>query len=249
MQFTLAISPKIIAQRLLWGVLLLTLLSIPVQIGKYIYGYRADWTRMINLDREMNLPTWYTALMLAFCAVLLGAIASGKKRQDDRYSRYWRILAIIFWGLAIDEVFSLHEILIIPDLAKTLNLPGIWRSTWVIPGTIVVIVFVQKYWKFVKHLPPSSRRHFLWAALFYIGGALGMEMVGSQYASWEGQQNLIYALLATLEEVMEMIGVIIFIYGLLHYLGQWAKDLQVQIQISDGLSKAKSTNPTNLNKI
>ena len=76
-----------------------------------------------------------------------------------------------------------------------------------------------------------------------------MEMVGSQYAYWDGQQNLIYALLATLEEVMEMIGAIIFIYGLLHYLGQWAKDLQVQIQISDGLSKAKSTNPTNLNKI
>ena len=70
-----------------------------------------------------------------------------------------------------------------------------------------------------------------------------MEMVGSQYASWEGQQNLIYALLATLEEVMEMIGVIIFIYGLLHYLGQWAKDLQVQIQISDVLSKAKLAAP------
>ena len=46
-----------------------------------------------------------------------------------------------------------------------------------------------------------------------------MEMIGSYWTDLEGQQNLIYALMATLEEVMEMIGIIVFIYGLLSYNG------------------------------
>ena len=36
----------------------------------------------------------------------------------------------------------------------------------------------------------------------------------------------------------------IIIYGLLHYLGKWAKDLQIQIQISDVLPKVNVANPS-----
>jgi hypothetical protein len=67
------------------------------------------------------------------------------------------------------------------------------------------------------------------AAFLYIGGALGMEMVGSYIAEWQGQQNLLYALVATTEEVIEMIGIIVFIYGLLYYLGRWAKHIDIKI--------------------
>ena len=56
-------------------------------------------------------------------------------------------------------------------------------------------------------------------------------MVGSYYAELEGQQHLTYALLTSLEEAMEMIGTVVFIYGLLFYIGRWAQKLQVQIKI------------------
>ncbi|MGK7876037.1 MAG: hypothetical protein AB4426_22875 [Xenococcaceae cyanobacterium] len=229
MQFTITISPRTLTKRLTIVVLVLTAISIAIQIGKYVFNYRSDWTTLFNLDREMNLPTWYTALMLAFCALLLRAIAVGKETQRDRYYRHWKILSIIFWLLAIDEVLTIHEILIIPDLSRAL--PWIFYSVWVIPGIIAVLVFVRHYWKFTAHLPKRSRYHFILAAMLYVGGALGMEMVGGYYTGLEGQQHLTYALIATLEEVMEMMGVIFFIYGLLFYIGRWTQDLQVQVKI------------------
>ena len=67
--------------------------------------------------------------------------------------------------------------------------------------------------------------------MLYIGGALGMEMVGSYYAELEGQQHLTYALLTSLEEAMEMMGTVVFIYGLLFYIERWTQKLQVQIKI------------------
>jgi hypothetical protein len=56
-------------------------------------------------------------------------------------------------------------------------------------------------------------------------------MIGSYIAEAQGQQNLTYALVATAEEITEMIGVIIFIYGLLYYLGKWAEKINLQMSI------------------
>lgn len=233
MQLKIAISPRILTRNLIIGMLVLSVIGTGIQIGKYVFNYRADWIGMFNLDREMNFPTWYSALMLAFCALLLGAIAQGKKTQHDRFYRHWHILSNIFWFMAIDEVLTIHELLIIPDIAEALNLPWFLHSMWVIPGLIAVVIFAKQYWKFTINLPNQSRNHFVLAAIIYIGGALGMEMVGSYFAELEGQQHLTYALIAVLEEVMEMLGIIAFIYGLLFYIGRWAQDLQVQVKILD----------------
>lgn len=231
MQLKICLSPRIIVKYLIIGVVFLTLVSTGIQIGKYVFDYRADWTTMFNLDRELNLPTWYSSFMLGTCSILLKTIAIGKKRQSDRFTQDWQLLSLIFFWLAIDEVLSIHEILIIPEVSKALNLPWFLHSMWVIPGTIFVIWFVRRYWKFSFHLPYKSRQHFYLAAFLYIGGALIMEMVGSYIAEAEGQQNLIYALTATLEEVMEMIGIITFIYALLDYLRQWLDKLDLEITI------------------
>jgi hypothetical protein len=228
MKLTVSVLPKTIAKRLIIGVIILTVLGLAVQIGKYVFNYRADWTRMYNLDREMNLPTWYSALMLAFCAILLAVIAIGKKAEHNRYSLHWRFLSNIFWFLAIDEVMSIHELLIIPDLSK--HLPPIFHSFWVLPGTIAVAYFIKQYWKFTFDLPRQSRFYFILAATLYIGGALGMEIIGGVYADSEGQQNLGYALFTTVEEVMEPLGIVTFIYALLHYIGNWADNLEVQVK-------------------
>ncbi|MCF3609238.1 hypothetical protein L2E81_22680, partial [Planktothrix agardhii 1033] len=148
-----------------------------------------------------------------------------------RYFQQWKWLSIIFWLFAIDEVATIHEILIIPDIAKGLNLPPFLRSMWVIPGIILVIVFLRKYWKFWLHLPRKTRDHFILAASLYIGGALFMEMVGSVVAFYYHQQSLIYSLVAIVEEIMEMMGVIVFMYGLLVYIREWQEKINLEIKI------------------
>lgn len=232
MQLKISLSPQSIIRYLIVGVIFFTVVSTAIQISKYSYGYRADWMKLFNLDRELNFPTWYSALMIAFSALILKIIAEGKKQQSDRHTPDWQLLSLIFCWLAIDEVLSIHEILIIPEVSEALNLPWFLHSMWVIPGTIFVLWFIKRYTKFLRHLSLRSRRYFLVAALFYIGGALVMEMVGSYFAEAQGQQRLTYALIATLEEVMEMTGIVVFIYGLLDYLRQWQAKLNLEISIA-----------------
>ncbi len=102
---------------------------------------------------------------------------------------------------------------------------------WVIVGMIFVAWFIKRYAPFVRRLPSDSKKHFIIAACIYIGGALIMEMVGSHLAESQGQQYLPYALVATVEEILEMIGIVTFIYSLLYYLRDLANNIDLQIDI------------------
>lgn len=233
MQIKIAVSPRKIIKYLAIAAIFFTLISTGIQISKYVFGYREDWMDLFNLDRELNFPTWYSAFSLLFCAVLLRIIAIGKRQQSDRYARDWRLLSVIFCWLAIDEVVSIHEILIIPEVSEALNLPWFLHSMWVIPGMVFVLWFARRFSKFLRHLPPKSQQQFIASACLYVGGALVMEMIGSHFAESIGQQHLLYAAIATIEEVLEMCGIITFIYALLYYTSQWTERLNLQLDLLD----------------
>jgi hypothetical protein len=55
------------------------------------------------------------------------------------------------------------------------------------------------------------------AATIYIGGAIGVELIGSSHAELHGYENWMYSMIATLEESLEMAGLIVFIWALLNY--------------------------------
>jgi hypothetical protein len=229
MQIKIAVSPRKIVRFLMAGVIFFTLMSGGIQIGKYVFNYQDDWLDLFNVDLELNFPTWYSALMIGFCSMLLRIIAIGKKRQGDRFAPDWQLLSLIFGWLAIDEVVSIHEILIIPELSDALHLPKFLYSAWVIPGMVFVIWFTRRYSNFIQRLPSKSRQHFVLAACTYIGGALGMEMVGSYVAKSLSQQHIIYGLCTVVEEFLELTGIVIMIYALAYYLGQWVHQLDLQI--------------------
>ena len=233
MQIKIALCSGKVVKYLVIGMVFFAIVSTGVQISKYVFDFHSEWLDLFNLDRELNFPTWYSAFMLGFCALLLRIIAIGKNQQSDRFTKDWRLLSTIFGLMAIDEIISLHEIFIIPEVSEALNLPWFLHSMWVIPGMLFVVWFSQRYSKFVKHLPAKSQQHFAIAACTYIGGALVMEMVGSHFAESIGQQHILYALIATVEEILEMTGIIMFIYALLYYLSRWNSQLELQIDILD----------------
>lgn len=190
-----------------------------VQIAKYGYGYRPEWTRFWNLDREWNLPSFFSAALLGWAALLMAEAGHRCRGAEAASARAWRRLAQFFAFLAVDEWFGIHEILIIPDLAKALNLPGFLRQIWVIPAIALVVIVGLKFQRFWRQLPRPLRRSMLGALLLFFGGAIGMEMVGGAYSDLEGQQNLTYALMAVVEETMEMTGSAL--------LGHWSFKFEV----------------------
>jgi hypothetical protein len=98
---------------------------------------------------------------------------------------------------------------------------------WVIPGIAFVVFMAVAYFRFWWTLPHPTRALLGIAAALYLGGALGMEMVGSSYVVDHGQ-NLTYGVMATFEEVLEMSGVITLLYALMDYLARHAPHQHVR---------------------
>ena len=52
----------------------------------------------------------------------------------------------------------------------------------------------------------------------FLIGALGVEMLGAREADLHGHSTITYCVLFTVEEMLEMLGIILFIYALLRHL-------------------------------
>ncbi|MHC5934072.1 hypothetical protein [Nostoc sp.] len=228
------ISAKTIARRLSVTVICLTLagiLSGYFWLSEFPFPATKWFYELFSLDGEFNIPAWYSVFSLLFCSGLLKVITAIK--TQDRYFSYWKTLSWIFFYLSLDEAFSFHEILIIPSVRQSLHLNPIFFQTWVIPGAVLVGVFAFKYLKFLLHLPQKSRYLFLIAAVVYVGGALGMEMVGGVLRVDFGRRTLITFIGIFVEEFLEMVGIVIFIYALLAYLSSLKESIQLKIYISE----------------
>jgi hypothetical protein len=230
MLFMVSISPRRFAKALTIVVLCLTLASIAGQFSKYVLGYGGlfGFVRLFHTDSEGNIPAFYSSSTLLLCSILLATIASAKKRGGDRYALHWRALAIIFLFLSLDEAASIHESGT-ERLRSALDAGGLLYFTWVIPGAAFVLLFVAAYLGFLADLPAKTRRGFLVAGTTFVGGALGMEMVGGRFAESYGVQNMRYQMIATVEELLEMLGIVVFIYALMSYMDTHVGEVQVHI--------------------
>ncbi|NEQ40545.1 MAG: hypothetical protein F6K40_31680 [Okeania sp. SIO3I5] len=212
------LSPKRVFRFLIFIIIGLSITSI---IGQFFEYYtEPNYQEIIdklNVDGEYTVPSLFSSFNLLFSSVLLGLISRKKWQENDRYTGKWIGLSFIFFYLALDETISLHEQLIHP-LRKMLNATGIFYYTWVIPGLMLVVTVTLIYWKFVQDLPPKIKYLFILSGIFYVGGAIGMEMVNGYYSYLYDSEMFVYEILVTIEEFFEKLGVVVFIYALLCYM-------------------------------
>ena len=207
--------------------MLLVCISVAGQLVRYVgghdyaYGLLSPAERLFHVDQQHNIPTLFSVLLLLCSASLLGLITFLKRRQQDPDLSKWATLTVGFIYLAIDEAWSFHEMLIDPvrGLLGHDNL-GMFYSAWVIPGMAGVGILALLFLGFLLRLPSSTRWSFLAAGTIYLGGAIGIEMIGGRYGEAHGFENLTAQLITHLEESMEMAGVIVFIHALLRYLAE-----------------------------
>lgn len=196
-------------------------------------------TKIFNLGEETTIPTWYATVTLLICAILLAIIAQTKKQLGDQYTMHWFVLALIFLLLSLDEAASLHDLMNAP--AKNLvDSGGLFYFAWVIPGLGFVLIVALAYSKFILALPTKIRWLFIAAGITFVTGSIGIEMVSGyllDLQGWElmydnsaGWLGMSYAILVTLEEFLEMSGIVIFIYALLTYLSCEFKDVTIHIK-------------------
>lgn len=212
-------APKKITRFLLWIVFFLALMSIIGQVSKYFLGHGSllGFVRLFYVDLENNVPTWYSSITLLLASLILAAIAYAKKIEKDPYRYHWAVLSLLFFFLSIDEDASFHECLIEP-LKSLGQVSAFFYYAWVIPGIVLVLLFGLFYLRFLLQLPSRTVFLFFFAGFVYILGAVVVEMISGYQASRYGEKNFTYSLIITLEEILEMGGIIIFIQALIEYL-------------------------------
>ncbi|HEX6924568.1 MAG TPA: hypothetical protein VF167_04035 [Longimicrobiaceae bacterium] len=215
---TIAVRSRRIAQAFLAIVLALLLASTIGQLATYRFNNRYVRTSvdLFSLNGEANVPSWFASICLLLCAQLLAVVAVGAKRSGDRWWKHWLGLAGLFVLLSLDEIASLHELADDP-VREVLGVGGLLYWAWVVPGMLFVALVGLIHVRFVLSLPGSIRNLFILSAALYVGGAIGVEMPGGAWFEGHGR-DMVYALLWTIEETLEMLGVTMFMYALLRHL-------------------------------
>lgn len=229
----LSINSRNVSILLPSAALIILLASIAVALAGYFVGFDSKivdkMAKAFSVDRELNVPAFFSMLILVIASALLAIIAYFKSRQHAPYRWHWAILALGFLYMAFDEIGEVHEKLIEPMRAalggKDL---GVFYFAWVVPAIALVgalgFLFLRFWWR----LPVRTRALFLIAGCLYLGGAIGVELLDGKYAEIYGKKNLTYMLMSNAEESLEIAGVIAFIYALLDYLANHYKSIELR---------------------
>ena len=226
----ISVQPSTVARVLGGFTLVLVLASLAGQLSRYFAGHDFVYglVPLFDLDGERNIPTLFSVCLLAGAALLLAVIALLKNNQGAADVSRWVLLAIGFLCMAADEAWSFHEQLIEPVRGLMGGESfGIFYYAWVVPGIIMLLLVAPIFVRFLLRLPAPARYLFLSAAALYIGGVIGVELVGGAYAETHGTHNMTYSLITTVEENLEMAGVILFIYALLNYIADNYTDVSL----------------------
>ncbi|WP_426060822.1 hypothetical protein [Hymenobacter sp. B1770] len=131
--------------------------------------------------------------------------------------------------LAIDENTQIHEVVaevVRPKLASDLS--GLLYWAWVVPYFIAFVIIVAYFLPFVIRLPKKTRSLIILAGFMFVFGAVGLELAEGYFYKKYGLEHIYNELLYCVEELLEMTGVILFIYALLNHMASMNTPLLIE---------------------
>ena len=222
----------------------LLLADLGGQIATYHYGHPGvlGLVSLFDLDSETNIPSWYSSSALLMCGVVLALIAAVRRRQEDRFLTHWTVLAVGFVYLSADETAGIHEVIgpMFAGIGRWLTrhasqhfafLGAFPVYTWVLPACITVLLVGLWYVRFLLALPRRFGILFFLSAAIFLGGSIGMEVVGARHVLYYGQHDPMYGAMVALEETMEMSGIALFLVSLLAYARSEIGPIQVSVGV------------------
>ena len=227
----ITINQKSFVKVLIIILFVLTTLNIGLWIMDYLtpYPFIQKTVYLFDFDSEANIPTLYSTLLILTNAAILLFIGYSNKIVQMKNYRQWFMWAYLFAYVGIDESAQIHEKMM--DLMKNyIQTSGYLYFSWIIPGTILVMIFVLLNIKFLRSLPTTTLKYFLVSGCIYLVGAIGVEAIGGFYVSTFNGQSFSYRMITTAEEFLEMLGLIIFIYGLLNHLSERFKGFTIRFK-------------------
>ena len=179
------------------------------------------WLVVFDLDKEWNVPTIFSALLLFAASGLLAMIAAECRHIRASGFRHWITLAVIFFFLGTDELFSIHNSAkrLVPVWFRHIGLLNLrWDLRWVVIGIPAMLIIVVLFIPFILRLPRRTACGIVIAGIVYVGATVGLEMIGGWWIGKHTRNNWTYSGLMVIEETFEMVGALIFVAVLLAYI-------------------------------
>lgn len=235
----LSYRPERVRGALLGVAIVLTGLSIVAQLLTGPTGAALDsdyygLSLLFNSAAEPSVANLYSALLLVVCAVMAGLCASAKRERGEPYALHWAGLALVFAFMALDEGASLHEASI-PPLRSALDAHGLLFNAWVVPWGIAILGLVV-YARFFRDLPRRIRSPLTLAAIAFVAASLGLEMVEGLLIDTYENTGLPFAIAITVEELVEMCALAVFVYALLIELAASVGSVRLEPAVATRLS-------------
>ena len=210
-----------------------------------VYGLYA----LLDLNGDSSVPTWYAAFTLLLCAGLLALHGHYSRQRGDANAFHWRLLALVFALMSVDEVARIHEVVgsflgaqIKPAVGE---LNGFFHFDWVAAGMAFTLVVALFYIPFLLRLPRRVAGRLMLAGAVFVGGALVVEIFNARTQYLLDVHSVYYQMGTVVEECLEMLGIAIFADVLIRHLADDTKhtavDVLFTIADSDGLGKVSQT--------
>ena len=164
---------------------------------------RWSWTihQLFDLDREANIPTWYSTVLLfsvSLSSLGIYMLNSGQKHKQ----KFWSIFSYVYCFLSLDEGGHIHE-----------NVTRVTSIKWVfIYAPFAGAFFLICVYQLVKSNNKKLCDWILGGLVIYALGGLGFECISYVFRPLPPLlQNLEFVL----EEGLEMVGTIMVLTGCL----------------------------------
>jgi hypothetical protein len=221
---SLLVSPRRLLTALLATILALTVVSMTFAYIDRVLQARpfpgfAQIRELVDVNEEGGLAAWFSSGQLLLAALLLLGVAAAVARRGGRHVWYWRGLVLVFGYLSLDELVGLHE-KTNSVTREALDLSGALYFGWVVVAAPIVLIFALAYLRFVLALPARTRLLVIAAGVMFVTGALGFELVGAYIWDSGGAETMTYAVTNTIEEVLEMVAIALFVYAIGAYQQQ-----------------------------
>lgn len=185
--------------------------------------------RIFDMDNELSIPTWLSQFILLSAALMAFVVARSQVKLKRADTKYWYVIAVLLLYMSIDEGASIHELVSGPLTSLFHTSGSLFSFGWVIAGLAVVTLVAIFFFRFWWRLPSRVRKLLAIAAIIYIGGTVGMEMIGGYFDSHYGR-GFIYDILTMLEESMEMLGAGLALYTFMIYQKQIVKNTAITLE-------------------
>jgi hypothetical protein len=190
----------------------LVTIAMPYIFEGFEHGLVRLLFSLFFLDGEGNVPAIFSTWLFLLNAVIFLIVWKAACLSGDSH-KIWLFLSSVFIFLALDESISIHERLIDP-LRQALGATGIFYYAWIIPygvGVVLLaIIAIPVFWRMQKRI----RFWFGLSAATYLVATIGLEMISGKYlVMMNEQKDIVWIFMVTVEESLEMVGLIILVYA------------------------------------